>query len=162
MNRWNKYKRINNKRYVMSFLRILLDGQTLWFIVTKCADCLSINVFYFYYVDGSLFGVWQPPLAMYVPMSEVRIPPVQHRLWDGLSGANKLSTGHRAWLRRQILDGITVTSKWTRWRIKSPASRLFIQRFIQGTYQSNIKTPLHWPLWGEVTGDRWIPRTKGQ
>ena len=26
----------------------------------------------------------------------------------------------------------------------------------------NIKAPLHWPLWGEFTGDRWIPRTKGQ
>ena len=26
------------------------------------------------------------------------------------------------------------------------------------------KTPkrCHWPLWGEFTGDRWIPRTKGQ
>ena len=26
----------------------------------------------------------------------------------------------------------------------------------------NIKAPRHWPLWGEFTGDRWIPRTKGQ
>ena len=24
----------------------------------------------------------------------------------------------------------------------------------------NIKAPRHWPLWGEFTGDRWIPRTK--
>ena len=24
------------------------------------------------------------------------------------------------------------------------------------------QTPRHWPLWGEITGDRWIPRTKGQ
>ena len=28
--------------------------------------------------------------------------------------------------------------------------------------KENIKTPRHWPLWGEITGDRWIPRTKGQ
>ena len=26
----------------------------------------------------------------------------------------------------------------------------------------NIKVPRHWPMGGEFTGDRWIPRTKGQ
>ena len=31
-----------------------------------------------------------------------------------------------------------------------------------GADQRNIKAPSHWPLWGELTGDRWIPRTKGQ
>ena len=47
-----------------------------------------------------------------------------------------------------------------RWRLKSPVSRLFTQPFIQGAVKKNIKTPRHWPLCGEVTGDRWIPRTK--
>ena len=28
--------------------------------------------------------------------------------------------------------------------------------------KENIKAPRHWPLWGELTGDRWIPRTKDQ
>ena len=28
--------------------------------------------------------------------------------------------------------------------------------------KENIKAPRYWPLWGEFTGDRWIPRTKGQ
>ena len=28
--------------------------------------------------------------------------------------------------------------------------------------QRNIKAPRHWPLCGEFTGDRWIPRTNGQ
>ena len=27
--------------------------------------------------------------------------------------------------------------------------------------KEEIKAPRHWPLWGEFTGDRWIPRTKG-
>ena len=31
-----------------------------------------------------------------------------------------------------------------------------------GTDQRNIKAPRHWPLWGEITVDLWIPRTKGQ
>ena len=28
--------------------------------------------------------------------------------------------------------------------------------------QGNIKAPCHWPVWGEFTVHRWIPRTKGQ
>ena len=35
----------------------------------------------------------------------------------------------------------------------------FIQAQIK---KKNINAPRHWPLWGEFTGDRWIPRTKGQ
>ena len=57
---------------------------------------------------------------------------------------------------------ITVTSKWARWRLKSPTSRLCTQPFVQTQIKENIKAPRHWPLWGEFTGDRWIPRTKGQ
>ena len=49
-----------------------------------------------------------------------------------------------------------------RMRIKSPASRLFTQLFIQTQIKENIKAPRHWPLCGEFTGDRWIPRTNGQ
>ena len=36
------------------------------------------------------------------------------------------------------------------------------QSFIQAQLKENIKAPRLWPLWGEFTGDRWIPRTKGQ
>ena len=42
------------------------------------------------------------------------------------------------------------------------ASRLFTQPFIQTQIKENIKAPRHWPLCGEFTGDRWIPRTNGQ
>ena len=31
-----------------------------------------------------------------------------------------------------------------------------------GVDHRNIKAPRHWPLWGEFTGDLWIPHTKGQ
>ena len=31
-----------------------------------------------------------------------------------------------------------------------------------GDIKENIQAPRHWPLCGEFTGDRWIPRTKGQ
>ena len=36
------------------------------------------------------------------------------------------------------------------------------QSFIQTQIKENIKAPRHWPLCGEFTGDRWIPRTNGQ
>ena len=55
---------------------------------------------------------------------------------------------------------ISMTSYWARWRLKSPASRLFTQPFIQAQIKESIKAPRHWPLWGEFTGDRSIPRTK--
>ena len=61
-----------------------------------------------------------------------------------------------------ILVTITMTSQWSRWRLKSPVSRLFTWPFIQAQVKENPKAPRHWPLWGEFTGGRWIPRTKGQ
>ena len=48
---------------------------------------------------------------------------------------------------------ITLTSQWARWRLKSPASGLFTQLFIQVQIKENIKAPHHWPLCGEFTGD---------
>ena len=57
---------------------------------------------------------------------------------------------------------ITVTSQWARWRLKSPASLLFTQLFVQAQIKENIKAPRHWLLCGEFVGVRWIPPTKGQ
>ena len=63
----------------------------------------------------------------------------------------------------KLIDAISIamTSWWARWRLKSPASRVFVQPFVQTQIKENIIAPRHWPLWGEFTGDRWIPRTKG-
>ena len=40
----------------------------------------------------------------------------------------------------------------------------FTQSLILAQIKENIKAPRHWPLCGELTGDRyrWIPRTKSQ
>ena len=40
--------------------------------------------------------------------------------------------------------------------------QLFTQPFVLAQMKENIKALRHWPLWGEFTGDRWIPHTKGQ
>ena len=57
---------------------------------------------------------------------------------------------------------ITVTSKWARWRLKSPAASLSTQPFIQAQITENINDPRHWPLCREYTGDWWIPSTNDQ
>ena len=59
------------------------------------------------------------------------------------------------WRLLDTLNNITVTSWCARWRLKSPASRLFTQPFIQAQIKENIKVPRHWLC--EGTGDRWIP-----
>ena len=41
--------------------------------------------------------------------------------------------------------------------LKSPASRLFTQSFIQAQIKENIKAPHHWPLYGEFTGTGEFP-----
>ena len=50
---------------------------------------------------------------------------------------------------------ITMTSLWTRWRLKSPASWLFTQPFIQPQITENIKALRHWPLWNKIKSVRW-------
>ena len=57
---------------------------------------------------------------------------------------------------------IRMTSQCARQRLQSPASRLFTQPLIQTQIKENIKAPRHWPLCGEFTGERWIPRINGQ
>ena len=46
-------------------------------------------------------------------------------------------------------------------RLKSPASRLFAQPFVQAHMKGNIKPPLYWPLLGESTSGWGIPFTNG-
>ena len=39
---------------------------------------------------------------------------------------------------------------------------IITQQFIRAQIKENIKVPRHYPLCGEITGDRWNPRTNGQ
>ena len=84
-------------------------------------------------------------------------------LYNGISYTGKTTSLY--WIRAQtplvaspLAAVITSTSWWLRCPLKSPASRLFTQSFIQAQIKENIKAPRHWPLYG----DRWIPRTNGQ
>ena len=61
---------------------------------------------------------------------------------------------------RNLRTIIIVTSQWASWRLKSQASSLFSQSFVQ-TRIKNIKALCHWPLWRYSTGHRGITLTKG-
>ena len=99
-----------------------------------------------------------------IPLSSI-ISHWWHRaLWLWLFPVPPLTTKLASWvgLGFVVLGIITMTSEWPRWRLKSPASPLFTQPCIQAQINENIKAPRHWPLCGEFTGDRWIPRINGQ
>ena len=64
-----------------------------------------------------------------------------------------VSLGHGDSCQSNPCHPITMTSYWARWRLKSPASRLFTQALIEARIKENIKAPRHWPLCGEFTGD---------
>ena len=57
---------------------------------------------------------------------------------------------------------ITVMSLWARWRLKSSATLLFAQPFIQAQIKENTRAPHHSPLWWEPTGHWWISLTTGR
>ena len=40
-------------------------------------------------------------------------------------------------------------------------SMIVYSNIYSGADQRNFKAPRHWPLWGEFTGNRWIPPQKG-
>ena len=61
-----------------------------------------------------------------------------------------------------FLSFIPVTPQWAQCRLKSPASWLFTQPFIQAQIKETIKASRHWSLCGEFTGHRWMSRTMGQ
>ena len=58
-----------------------------------------------------------------------------------------------SWKKGLNSTNITVTSQWARRCLKSPASPLFTQPFIQAQIKENIKAPRHWPLCWEFTGE---------
>ena len=69
-------------------------------------------------------------------------------------GFNVLMHTHTAlfyWKPHSQCYNNKMTSWWVRWYLKSPASRLFTQPFVQ--MKENTNALRHWPLWGEFTDD---------
>ena len=51
---------------------------------------------------------------------------------------------------------------WTSWRLKSLATWVIVPQFVQSSTKKISKVLITGLLWGESTGDRWIPLTEGQ
>ena len=54
------------------------------------------------------------------------------------------------------------TSQWCHNECDGVSNHQPHECLFKAQIKENIKAPCHWPLWGEFTGDRWIPRTNGQ
>ena len=76
-------------------------------------------------------------------------------------------TFHSTWWRHAINSHssdyeVRHTLQWRHNEHDGVSNTSLTQAFIQAQIKENIKAPRHWLLWGEFTGDRWIPRTKRQ
>ena len=85
------------------------------------------------------------------------IKRLRKRTWRAHSIKSNIQIMIMYGLKSQICEAkislyITMTSKWVRWRLKSPASRLFTPPFIRVQIKVNIKAPRHWTLLGIYRG----------
>ena len=110
----------------------------------------------------------------------VAVTPVKYEYDQGMGILQKNKHVPNRWINvrsfSNLYPSITVTSNWAWWRLKSPASRFCLNHWYRRRSQkasklrvnglcagnSLVKDPRHWLLCGKFTGDRWIPRTKGQ
>ena len=64
------------------------------------------------------------------------------------------------WLQNGVLTIISHTFLWGKERdgvLNHRRLDCLSQPFVYAKIKESIKAPRHWPLWGESTGDRWIP-----
>ena len=104
------------------------------------------------HTSGEISGVWW---ALDWPGE------VNDYLGDSHGNTSVIRTAHQEDVV-YFFHALCVTSQWPLWYLKSPASRLLAQTFVQVHMNENIKDPRFWPFVGESIGDRWIPLTKGQ
>ena len=91
-------------------------------------------------------SLWRHCIALWHHMVPSILPNIS--LFNILSPARRQAT-IRNWshdINPRNSNHITMTSQWEQLRLKSPASRLFIQPFIQTQIKANIKAPRHWPF----------------
>ena len=79
-----------------------------------------------------------------------------------ISSDTTLKTGYVT--HDYAIEGITHYDDVTMSAIASQITSLTIvySTVYRAQIKVNIKASRHWPLCGEFTGDRWIPRTNGQ
>ena len=89
--------------------------------------------------------------------------------WWSISTMHICGTRER-WVNTSRLNNAYMCKKTTlQWRHNGhdgisnhQCHHYLLIRLFKAQINENIKAPRHWPLCWDVTGDRWIPRTKGQ
>ena len=75
--------------------------------------------------------------------------------WMNPASPFGLNTSIHLWLRACI------TLQWRHKERDGVSNHQPHDCFFKVQIKENIKAPRHWPMWGEFTGDQWIPCTKG-
>ena len=126
--------------------------------------------------DGIILGKFLPSEASAMlgcPKLEFRAPVGALWCWY------KVNSPHRGPVTQVVINAIMwancyANNRRAHWLIRlhhidvimrvmaSQITSLMIVYSTVCSGRENIKAPRHWPLWGEFTGGRWIPRTKNQ
>ena len=87
--------------------------------------------------------------------------PVEYYIASGFIEDSKVVVSCAKFRSDQFIT-FWMRTKWNFRRNWIAMNRSLLKPFIQAQIEENIKAPRHWPLYGEFTDDRWIPRTNGQ
>ena len=156
----NMHKATNQYRNMLSKVR--------WFISIKNAKVATIRP----YLVPCCQRTIVPRIATYLSTTKrpckYKTASGGHTFLDSLkSHVPWLSPLHKCVIRTRYLS----QAQWPplQWRHNEndgvsnhQLHDCLLSRFFICYIKENTKAPRHWPLWGEFTGHRWIPRTKDQ
>ena len=145
-------------------------ARDIWFPLIYCERSFGSNPFR---AKPDISAIWIT--FSWLPAHSCMCIDQQSNIWANVTHADlyrhRASPGHKElkYCRSLVIYQTLVTSYL---RIYSDvimgamASQITSVSIVCSTVCSqikeNIKTLRHWPLWGESTGHRWIPLTKGQ
>ena len=176
-------RKLKESTLSVSFRNKLQSISEVWikvqnFSFTENAVCTMVtilsrgieltSVYYKNYAHGSRFLMFGCDA---IPVDLTRLPtvvPVLHVLAKQPVNSEEHWSMYRMNAQRQILlpNKYHISLQWRHNGRDSVSNHqphdYLLNRLFKAQFKENIKAPRHWPLWGEFTGDRWIPLTKGQ
>ena len=143
-----------------------------------------------YFIDGKCFTLQTEPFLMRRPLNSSGVPHMGNDRFEGYCAdlARKLfdiihvdckieivkdgkygdKNGAGSWdgMVGELLRGVSWPLQWCHQERDGVSNHqpndCLLNHLFRRRTKKNTKAPCHWPLWGEFTSDRWIPRTKGQ
>ena len=154
--------RIYNKSNVVEHTWVLFCSHRLALIPVWIIDQSVIKVWgeiNYSFPNGTAVEVWECISNL---ISEVNEHVLTCRSW--LHYSNFIMIAMASQITGVSIVYSTVFSGADQRKHQSSASLAFVRGLRRWPVKSPHKRPVtrHWPLCGEFTGDRWIPRSKGQ